>query len=163
PGDDDVVDAGARQVLDGAVQQPHLVAAAPERPLLVEALAEHFDKMAVDLDGVEAVLRAQVAEDLRRDGAGAGADLKDGGRAERPAQFGDEGLGQEPGARQERPRVAKVPPRLAEEVSAFDPEAHPRCLVSRRRLNRQALSQTQVTYCIISQTAKGKAVKEGRL
>src|SRR5690348_2623894 len=84
--------------------------------------------MAVDLDGVEAVVRPQVAEDLPRDRPGAGAHLQDPAGTPRPAEFRDEGPGQKSAAGQKGSRGADVPPIFAEKAPALRPVAHPRCL-----------------------------------
>src|SRR5262249_13615000 len=63
-------------------------------------------------------------DDLARDGAGAGPDLEDAGRAARPAEVAGQGAGQEAAARQDGPGGVEVASEGAEERPAVRPEAH---------------------------------------
>jgi hypothetical protein len=62
-----------------------LIAATDEDALLPQPALKEIDKMAVDLDGVEAVARQHAAGDLARHRAGAGTDFENTARQMRAA------------------------------------------------------------------------------
>src|SRR5438270_13948618 len=66
-----------------------------------------------------------MAENLGRYRTGARPNFENAARPRAFAKLTDECLGQETAARQQGAGIAKMPPRFADEIAAFHPEAHP--------------------------------------
>src|SRR5581483_933795 len=105
-----------------------LVAHGAKEVFGLHALFKQLDEMAVDLDGIEAVVPAHASGDLDGDGAAAGADFEDTRRRSRTFEMFDERAGQEATAGQDGPRRAEVVSTDPKEFAALKPGVHPRSL-----------------------------------
>src|SRR5438046_3080283 len=112
------------------MDQLDLRAMKAEFPFLLETPFEHRDEMTIHLNGVEAVAQLQMVQNGRRYRAASGTDFEDVARSAWFAQLRDQGTSQKTATGHNRAGVTKMPPTLAEEVAAFRPIFHPRCLAT---------------------------------